>query len=223
MTEAAVVSHTRQAASSGRCDGCGRPRRSRGGGDWASVAASAGAGLQQAWGGLLQPYRQMARMMTSAAAVPRHHRDHDDCGCAADSCHCSCCIGDADLVVYARLGEQRVVPITIENSRRRERTIDLELSEWATHGGNRLGIQAAVSPSEPFVLGPCQERAVTLLLSTAPGDQDEGEGPPDVDDCKVAYADLRVKGCDVRPVRVAVALLPRDCATYVVDCHCGCC
>jgi hypothetical protein len=221
MAGAAVMSHPGQATSSTRCGECGKSRRPRGG-DLASVAASAGTGLQQAFSGLLQPYRQMARMMTSTAAGPRHHHD-DDCGCAPDSCHCSCCIGDADLVVYARLGEQRVVPITIENSRRRERSIDLELSEWATHGGRSVDLQAAVDPAEPFELGPCQERAVMLLLDLPSRGQGEGEGPSDVDDCTVAYADLRVKGCDMRPIRIAVALLPRDCATYVVDCHCGCC
>ena len=223
MAEAAVLSHAEHAASSRRCDGCGRPRRPRGG-DWASVATSAGTGLQQAFSGLLQPYRQMARMMTSTAGATRHHHDHDDdCCCGPDTCHCDCCIGDADLVVYARVGEQRIVPITIENSRRRERTIEVELSEWATYGGNKLDINAAVVPAEPFVLGPCQELAVTLLLDTSPRGQGEGEGLPDVDDCKVVYADLRVKGCDARPIRVAVALLPRGCATYNVDCHCGCC
>lgn len=219
MAVAAVMSHE---GHSRHCHSCGQARRHRGG-DWRSVATSAGAGLQQAWSGLLQPYRQLARMMVAPAAMPRHHHDHDDCGCALDDCHCSCCIGDADLVVYARLGEQRVVPIRIENSRRRERTINLELGEWATHGGSRLDIQAAVVPAEAFVLGPCEEKAATLLLDTSPGNADEGEEPPDVDDCKVAYADLRVKGCDVRPIRVAVALVPRDCATYTVDCHCGCC
>jgi hypothetical protein len=219
MAAASVMSHTEHAGSSRRCGGCGHPQRRR---DWASVAAITAGGLQQAWSGLL------AGMMASPAAGPRHrHHEHDDCGCASESCHCSCCIGDADLVVYARLGEQRVVPITIENSRRRERTINLELSEWVTHGGNSVDIQAAVVPAEEFVLGPCQEKAATLLLDTSRGGQDEGGGEgevlPDVDDCRVAYADLRVKGCDVRPIRVALALVPRDCATYTVDCHCGCC
>ncbi|HEY8341361.1 MAG TPA: hypothetical protein VIK95_15940, partial [Egibacteraceae bacterium] len=43
-----------------------------------------------------------------------HHRHHDDCGCGSwddcgcsdttCDCHCSCCVGDVDLAVYARVG-----------------------------------------------------------------------------------------------------------------------
>ena len=46
---------------------------------------------------------------------------------------------------------------------------------------------------------------------------------PDVDGCAVSYADLRIKGCDMRSIRIAVAVLPRECDAYIVDCHCGCC
>jgi hypothetical protein len=50
----------------------------------------------------------------------------------------------------------------------------------------------------------------------------EGLLLPDVDRCLVSYADLRIKGCDLRSVRIAVAILPRDCDAYVVDCACAC-
>jgi hypothetical protein len=39
----------------------------------------------------------------------------------------------------------------------------------------------------------------------------------------VFSADLRVEGCDTRPIRIALALLPRDCNAYEIDCGCGCC
>jgi len=45
----------------------------------------------------------------------------------------------------------------------------------------------------------------------------------DIDDCRVFYADLRVEGCEMRPVRIALALLPRDCAGFRVNCGCNCC
>jgi hypothetical protein len=45
----------------------------------------------------------------------------------------------------------------------------------------------------------------------------------DVDNCIVYYADLRVEGCEIRPVRIAVALLPRDCGDYRITCSCQCC
>src|SRR5690349_2949167 len=47
-------------------------------------------------------------------------RAKDSCWEGEDPCHCTCCISDADLIIYARLGERRVVPVTIENPRARE-------------------------------------------------------------------------------------------------------
>ena len=46
---------------------------------------------------------------------------------------------------------------------------------------------------------------------------------PDIDDCHVAIADLCIEGCDARPIRIAVAVLPRDCNSYTVRCVCACC
>jgi hypothetical protein len=168
-----------------------------------------------------------------------HHRH--ECGgrdCDHDDCHCSCCIVDADLVVYARAGEQRIVPITIENSSRREREIRLELGSWATQGGRKieLDVQAALSPAQ-FSLAGCESREVLMALRLGwGGDLKEGQVReanevfvtadrqlPDLDDCVVLYSDLRIEGCDIRPVRIAVAVLPRDCGAYEIDCRCSCC
>jgi hypothetical protein len=158
-----------------------------------------------------------------------HHHGHD-CGCddcRGDDCACRCCIGDADLVVRARLGERRVLPVTIENDRRREREIRLELSEFTARGG-RPGLVTGrlLSPAE-FTLGPCQTGQSVIGIDVegqAPEGKDEPPRLPDVDECEVAYADLRIVGCDNRPVRIAVAVLPRDCHSYPVDCaSCGCC
>jgi hypothetical protein len=235
----------------------------------------------------------------------RHHHDHHDhhdhhhhgCDCCAprcgpDPCHCSCCIGDADVVVYTRVGETRVVPINIENHRKRERNISLDLGEFRTKGGSDSPVTGRlVTPSE-FVLGPCAEHEAILVVQVGSGDAkpspqpqpQPGPGPgvpipgtpagdvdieektkaelldiarelgvtgassmtkaelaealartiaerddvpsrnlPDVDDCHVAVADLCIRGCDVRPVRIAVAVLPRDCNTYDIHCDCACC
>jgi hypothetical protein len=156
-------------------------------------------------------------------------------------------VGDADLLVYARLGERRVVPISVENTRRRERDLQISLSSFTTASGKSSGVRGRLLPPTDFTVAPCEEREVTLLLAAtgAPGDEDkrdvvenfrpsveEGEFAPeagreerlpDVEECEVAYADLRVVGCDVRPVRIAVAVLPRDCVSYSVACGCGCC
>ena len=52
---------------------------------------------------------------------------------------------------------------------------------------------------------------------------DEARKLGDVDDCLVAVADLRLVGCDHRPLRIAVAILPRDCDPFRVSCGCTCC
>lgn len=173
-----------------------------------------------------------------------HHHRHrgDDCGCddcrcrdcKRDDCHCRCCVVNADLVVNARLGERRVVPITIENNRRREREIKLELSEFSSRGGSQTGVTGRLVTPAEFTLAGCQEHEAVIVIEVDPrqdggGDDDKKDDndaerrPPDVDDCLVAYADLRIVGCDNRPVRIAVATLPRDCHSYPVDCSCGCC
>jgi hypothetical protein len=67
-----------------------------------------------------------------------------DCApCQPDPCACRCCVTDADLVVEARVGERRVIPIVIENAWRRERDVELELSSWtAIAEGVEVKVQA---------------------------------------------------------------------------------
>ncbi len=151
----------------------------------------------------------------------------DDCcdSCYRDDCDCRCCIGDADYVIYARLGEVRILPIRIENQRRRERVINLEFSGWSRRGGGKAPIQTQIQPEGEFTLPPCSEREVRLRVDISQG-SDNPDVPgriPDVDECVVLYGDLRVEGCDIRPVRLALALLPYDCDPFVVECGCNCC
>jgi hypothetical protein len=161
----------------------------------------------------------------------RHHGPDCDCGCRdhcrhGPDCHCRCCVVNADLVVNARLGERRLVPVTIENNRRRDREIKLELSDFTSKGGSATSVTGSLLSPAEFTLAACEQREILIGIDVA-GDTPEGEGDeqrlPDVDDCRVVYADLRIVGCDHRPVRIAVATLPRDCHSYPVDCACGCC
>jgi hypothetical protein len=166
----------------------------------------------------------------------RHHHDHDWCGCercGGDDCHCRCCVVNADLVVYVRLGERRLVPVTLENNRRREREIKLELSEFTSKGGDKSAVTGELLSPAAFTLGPCTHREVVIGILAGEERQAAGQARkaqadeeaklPDVDDCRVAYADLRIVGCDNRPIRIAVATVPRDCHDYRVGCDCGCC
>jgi hypothetical protein len=143
------------------------------------------------------------------------------------------------LVIYSRLGERRVVPIVIENSRRREKEITLELSQWTTRSGKPAQVNAQIVAPTSFTLQPCEERDVIIIINVV-GDVDGNDNPnnpdvppgstvppprrvTDVDECEVVYADLRVVGCEIRPIRIALAILPRDCGAYEIECGCSCC
>jgi hypothetical protein len=154
--------------------------------------------------------------------VHRHPCECDDC-----NCHCTCCVCDVDLVVYTRLGERRVVPIEIENTRSRDREVKLDISTFTTRGGKPAPVTVGFAGEIDFTIPPCSRKRATLVVDVG-GAELAGKGGkdrvlPDVDDCLVAVGDLRVDGCDIRPVRIAVAILPRDCSAYEIECGCCCC
>ena len=194
------------------------------------------------WSDMLTP------TMTPQSSRQRRHRHEQDCcherghRCDHDDCQCRCCIHDADLVIQTYLGERRVVPLLIENSRRRERQITLALSEFTTPDQSAFAIAGQILAPTTFVLEACQEREAILVVQTTPnqpGFTFEGGSDvpptgaadqppdrrqiPDVEECRVFYADLRVEGCDIRPIRIALVILPRDCDPFEIDCHCSCC
>ena len=137
------------------------------------------------------------------------------------------------MVVYARVGEQRIIPLIVENERRREKTITAELGAWHTRGGGAAPVETVSFEPKSFSLAPCAQREILINVKIAAPPQQqtsgasrEGEaerGPLDVDACLVATADLTLTGCDHRPIRIAVAILPRDCDPFTVGCGCGCC
>lgn len=137
------------------------------------------------------------------------------------------------MVIYARVGEQRVIPLVVENERRREKTITVELGAWHTRGGGAAPVETVSFEPKSFTLAPCAERELLIAVKIAapqrpqtPGDSRDDEAerrPRDVDECLVAIADLTLTGCDHRPIRIAIAILPRDCDAFTVGCGCGCC
>lgn len=170
-------------------------------------------------------FRATAPLARELGTRTTHHRH--GCGHDKRDCHCTCCVCDADLVVYTRLGERRVVPIRIENERSRDRDVKLGVSDFTTRGGKAAPVKVAVVGPSDFTIGPCAHHDATLVVDIAveQGDKREKERAKltDVDDCVVAVGDLRVDGCDVRPVRIAVAVVPRDCDPFYLECGCGCC
>ena len=194
--------------------------------------------VMQPWANAYESWR------TGVADLVRPARATHGCGCPScrsDPCACRCCVADCDLLIEARVGERRIIPVTIENHWRRERPIELELSSW-TRITDDVVVRGEILTETAFTLAPCGEAhsviGVTVGLGdrTTPSDTKANANPvrdgqdanaqrllPDLDHCGVAYADLRIKGCDLRSIRIAVAVLPRDCDAYVVDCACGCC
>lgn len=170
----------------------------------------------------MQPWVETVQRWMPAARRYQHR------GCCEprEDCHCTCCIRDADAVEYTRCGEVRIIPFTFENDTRRERDVKLQVSSFATSAGRDLGWKTSLSTSE-FQLPPCGEKTVFLKVLVdcqALVDNPKGaERFPSVDECKVAYATIRAEGCFIRPLVVAVAVLPNDCGAHRATCQCECC
>jgi len=155
---------------------------------------------------------------------------HDPCCEPQKDCHCTCCIRDADTVEYTRCGEVRIIPFTFENNTRRERNVTLQLNPFATSSGRELNWETSLSPTE-FQLLPCGEKTVLLTVTVdcrmLAENQDTKRKATDrsvsVDECKVAYATIRAEDCLIRPLVVAVAVLPNDCGAHRAKCQCECC
>jgi hypothetical protein len=147
-----------------------------------------------------------------------------ECGCGAEeSCHCTCCIVDADLVVYSFLGEQRMITALVENKWRREMLAKITLSSFTTRTGAVAPTRAALLTPAEFTLAPCASQAVVIVVNTALQAGAGVETLRDVEECTVYYANLQIDGCGNRPLRIAVAILPRDCGAYKVNCNNCCC
>jgi len=217
---------------------CGRTRRYRMM-DLPDYMSNLQQGMTRLMSDPASMYQEIARGYSNPAARPvgvQTRGQHDcDCGCRGDSdCHCECCVCDADVLVHARCNETRRIPVTFENDTRRERPVKLTLEKFVTAGGRDLGWNAQLSQTE-FTLRPCDEHTVTVTVQVKCDTLGGGTQPPGstdnpdanklrtLDRCEVAYATLRADGCLVRPVVLAVAVLPDDCDAYRRPCSCGCC
>jgi hypothetical protein len=178
------------------------------------------ATMMQQWTDMLQGRKSSHEHKSGCHCHERHEHDSD--------CDCHCHVRCADAVEYARCGEVRLIPITFENDTRRERDVVLTLGAFATSGGKELGWQASLSDTN-FTLPACGEKTVLLTVPVQCGSQDptggntEGNRTNQVDTCQVAYATLRAEGCRVRPLVIAVAVLPNHCGGHHAECGCGCC
>lgn len=107
-----------------------------------------------------------------------HRHDRHGCGCGSElSCRCTCCIEDADIVVYAHCGELRVVPIEIDNGTRKAREdVSLDVSDVRTAGGRRLPWRAVATVEGPLTLDACSTTRIQVLVHVACDDDGAGGG-----------------------------------------------
>lgn len=176
-----------------------------------------------------RPARRHSRGRRGCECGDRGH-GHEECGSgrrqhSRKRCdHCSCCsCGDgADVLIEARVGERRVVPVTLHNPRRRAVTATLQPGDWTSCSEDAPAIVTRLVPSGEVVLAPCETRQVLLVIEVGgPGSKDANENVVgDVRCCTVLVSDLRIEGCGTN-VRLAVAVLPTDCGELEVTC-CGC-
>jgi len=178
-------------------------------------------------GSMAQQYADMLQGRTSSTTSKSECGCHEcqECDCG---CDCSCHIHCADAVEYVRCGEVRQIPITFENDTRRDRNVVLTLGTFATASGKEMGWQPSLSDTT-FTLPACGEKTVLLMVpvqcgnSDPAGDNPNAPGKAGVDSCTVAYATLRAEGYRVRPIVIAVAILPNYCRSHRVDCSADCC
>ena len=202
---------------------------------------------KQAWDTMAPGASEQTLGMPSRHHAHEHGRGHADdhahghahtrCDCES---HCGCCIPDADIVLHARAGEERVIPFLLRNPWRREREVAVAVGAWHVCEGGRLEVRSEVDAGESLTLQPCENRVVRLGVrvqgicddtknakSETKGDQknvptDERRFGCEVESCASAYADVRFEGC-ARPQRVAVVVHPASCNAVELPCDCGCC
>ena len=192
--------------------------------------------LNRGYSSLYQAPAGMASVLGPAAnaIVPDYRRQQD--GCCRDEredCSCNCCIQCADIVEYAYCGETRKIPVTFDNDSRRERQISLQIGGFNTDGGHPLPWKASLSDTK-FILEACGQKHVSVTVDIDCGQgntrkaaanvaMDSGPARGVVESCTVGYARLAADGCLIRPLIIAVAVLPDHCRAHRVSCLCGCC
>ena len=134
---------------------------------------------------------------------------------------CARQVKEPDLVVYSRVGERRIIPLSIENRRGYRRAIRIEISEWASWRGDQgIAISSALDRAE-LEVSACSEELITLEIVSSVA---EGESEQRVDfGCAVYCAHLLFAGCDRRPVRIALVLLSNSSRASRISCDPHCC
>jgi hypothetical protein len=140
-----------------------------------------------------------------------------------------------------------VIPIEVANDSRKIReNVDVQVGEVRSGGGKVLAWPTLIRPEGPLTLEPCSKTRLELLVQVACGAEpgQAGQAKPstakgapadplaaiagpgdlssDVDRCEVGYTTIRLDGCLIRPIVVAIAARPLGCDSYRVGCSCCC-
>ena len=67
-------------------------------------------------------------------------------------------------MLYARVGEQRVIPIVVENERRREKDITVELGPWRTRGGGAAPVDTVSRVAEDLQAAAVRRKEVVVVV-----------------------------------------------------------
>jgi len=156
--------------------------------------------------------------------------DHrEECRECRGRCDCNSCGADADVLVTARPGERRVIPIDVRNPTHRPVAVTLDPGPWTSCDGNQVAVRSVVRPDDEVLVAGCSSREFLLLVEIG-GLGDDAAKPGDLRDdyrqdvplrcCTTLTSDVRVNGCGTT-LRVAINVLPVDCDPVPVTC-CGC-
>lgn len=186
---------------------------------------------------LLQPWRDLLQAKGTRPAK-------DPTACAGP---CDCCVPDADVLVHARAGERRVVPLLLTNPGRRPMTVTVDVGAFSPCGSSGdISVDARVVPDTEVQLAACGRETVELVLEIGrPGTQHDSQQQPGTataaredavvaihsgrvlrrtdEQCSTLVSDVRFVGCGSRALRIGVIVLPAACDAYEVRCDCGCC
>jgi hypothetical protein len=177
---------------------------------------------------MLDPWVSAWTTAATPQAVPKKARHgHHDCNCDGREhahscgCHdggCGCTARDADLVIVARVGERRVIPLVLHNEWRRERPVTIGVSAFRPCDPCAEDVEIAVDtePRGELVLAACSRTVVDIIVALP----DKNRDKMPLTRCTTMYGDISTDGC-ARPVRLAVVVLPRECDAHEIDC-CGC-
>lgn len=174
-------------------------------------------------------WQAWTRGLSATPSRPSGHR-HAECRGCRGRCECNGCGADADVVLTARVGERRVVPIEVRNPTHRDVVVSIDPGPWTSCDGNQLAVRSAVRPDGDVTIAGCSSREFLLVVEVG-GAIDEPGKPGDVRNdyrqdvplrcCTTLTSDMRINGCGTT-LRVAINVLPLDCDPVEVTC-CGCC